>query len=145
MPDWINIGFYEYAKRLPKNFQLNLHEITAIKRSKTANIQKIRTQEGSQLLAKAAPASLIIALDEHGKEFTTQELAQKLQQWHNEGQHLSLLIGGPDGLTQDVLTKAHLVWSLSKLTLPHPLVRVVVAEQIYRAWSIINKHPYHRE
>jgi len=88
---------------------------------------------------------LIIALDEHGKEWSTKELATKISNWHEEQQNISLLIGGPDGLSPSYLQNAQTLWSLSKLTLPHQLVRVIVAEQIYRAWSIINRHPYHRE
>jgi 23S rRNA (pseudouridine1915-N3)-methyltransferase len=96
------------------------------------------------LLAAIPEHSLIIALDEHGQEWTTSELAQKISTWHREQQNISLLIGGPDGLEKTFLKNTHIIWSLSQLTLPHQLVRVIVAEQIYRAWSIINNHPYHR-
>jgi 23S rRNA (pseudouridine1915-N3)-methyltransferase len=144
MPTWVTTGFFEYAKRLPKNFQLELIEIAAEKRSKTSAVSRLIFLEGQQILTKIPPQSLIIALDEHGKELDTKNLALSLQKWQTENQHLSLIIGGPDGLAKEVLTKANLVWSLSKLTLPHPLVRIVVAEQIYRAWSILHNHPYHR-
>lgn len=145
MPNWVASGFDEYVKRLPKTFRINLHELAMPKRAKSCDLARAIAQEGIQLLTKVAPHSLIIALDEYGKELTTHELAGKLAAWHNTSQNISLLVGGPDGLAKEVLTKANFVWSLSKLTLPHPLVRVVVAEQIYRAWSIINRHPYHRE
>ena len=144
MPTWIGSGFFEYAKRLPKNYQLNLIEIPALKRTKSTNVKQIIEEEGLQLLATAPKNTLIIALDEHGKEWTTLELTKKLDTWHNEQQDISLLIGGPDGLSSDCLRKAQATWSLSKLTLPHQLVKIFIAEQIYRAWSIINKHPYHR-
>ena len=144
MPTWISSGFSEYSKRLPKNYQLNLIEIPALKRTKSTNIDQIIKEEGTALLAATPKHSLIIALDEHGKEWTTLELTKKLDNWHNEQQDISLLIGGPDGLSKECLQKAQTIWSLSKLTLPHQLVKIFVAEQIYRAWSIISKHPYHR-
>jgi 23S rRNA (pseudouridine1915-N3)-methyltransferase len=129
---------------MPKNYQINLIEIPAIKRTKSIDVKKIIKLESRELLAAIPKSHLIIALDEHGKEWTTLELAKKIDTFHNERQNISFLIGGPDGLSIDCLQKAHLVWSLSKLTLPHQLVKVFVMEQIYRAWSIINKHPYHR-
>lgn len=141
---WISSGFSEYAKRIPKNYRLNLVEISTSKRTKSTNINQIIKNEGAALLEASPKNSLIIALDEHGKEWTTLELTKKLNAWHNEQQDISLLIGGPDGLSSDCLRKAQVVWSLSKLTLPHQLIKIIVAEQIYRAWSIINKHPYHR-
>ncbi|CAL7962543.1 23S rRNA m(3)psi1915 methyltransferase [Gammaproteobacteria bacterium] len=144
MPAWISSGFSEYAKRLPKNYQLILIEISTLKRTKSTNVKQIIEEESLQLLAAAPKNTLIIALDEHGKEWTTLELTKKLDTWHNEQQDISLLIGGPDGLSPECLQKAQTIWSLSKLTLPHQLVKIFIAEQIYRAWSIINKHPYHR-
>lgn len=145
MPTWVSFGFSEYTKRLPKNYQLSLIEVPALKRTKSANVKQIIKEEGLQLLAAAPKNTLIIALDEHGKEWTTLELTKKLNTWYNEQQDISLLIGGPDGLSSDCLQKAQVTWSLSKLTLPHQLVKIFIAEQIYRAWSIINKHPYHRD
>lgn len=144
MPAWISSGFSEYARRIPKNYQLNLIEISPLKRTKSTNIKQIIKEEGIELLAATPKNTLIIALDEHGKEWTTLELSKKLNTWHNEQQDISLLIGGPDGLATDCLQRAQTIWSLSKLTLPHQLVKIFVAEQIYRAWSIISKHPYHR-
>lgn len=144
MPDWVSAGFNEYAKRLPKNYQLNLIEIPALKRTESTNIKQIIIEEGVKLLAVVPKNNLIIALDEHGKEWTTMELAQKIGNWHDERQDISLLIGGPDGLANECRNKAQTIWSLSKLTLPHQVVKIFLAEQIYRAWSIINKHPYHR-
>lgn len=144
MPDWVNIGFFEYVKRLPKDYQLNLIAINATKRSKSSDITRVIEQESQELLSKSSPRSRIIALDEHGKELNTLELARNLKIWHDDNQDISLFIGGPDGLSKELLSKADFIWSLSKLTLPHPLVRVIAAEQIYRAWSIINQHPYHR-
>ena len=144
MPAWITTGFTEYARRLPKDYQLNLIEIAAIKRTKTSSIERIKITE-SKMLLEAAKDSLIIALDEHGKSPATLDIAKHLKTWHDDQQDVSFLIGGPDGLSKECLAQARIIWSLSKLTLPHPLVRIVFAEQVYRAWSIINHHPYHRE
>lgn len=145
MPAWVNSGFFEYYKRMPKSCQLNLIEIPALKRIKSCNISNIIKEEGSKLLAAISKNTLIIALDEHGKEWSSLEFAKKFDAWYSEQQSINFLVGGPDGLSQDCLQKAQLIWSLSKLTLPHQLVKVFIAEQIYRAWSIINKHPYHRD
>lgn len=144
MPTWISSGFSLYARRIPKDYQLNLIEIPSLKRTKSANIKQIIKEEGLKLLTATPKNTLIIALDEHGKEWTTLELTKKLSTWHNEQQDISLLIGGPDGLSPDCLQKAQVTWSLSKLTLPHQLVKIFIAEQIYRACSIISNHPYHR-
>lgn len=144
MPKWIEQGFAEYAKRLPKTYQLELIEISAKKRNKSISLQRIRQEESLDLLNKIPSDTIIIALDEHGKEWSTLELSQQLQKWHDAGQDIAILIGGADGLSQEILQKAHKVWSLSKLTFPHAVVRVIVAEQLYRAWSIIQNHPYHR-
>lgn len=144
MPAWISSGFFEYARRIPKDYQLSLIETPSLKRTKSTNIKQIIKEEGLELLAATPKNTLIIALDEHGKEWTTLELTKRLNAWHNEQQDISLLIGGPDGLSPDCLQKAQTIWSLSKLTLPHQLVKIFVAEQIYRAWSIISNHPYHR-
>lgn len=144
MPQWVEVGFQEYAKRLPADYNLSLIEIPLIKRSKTTNIEQIKTREGEQLLNAIPKGSHIIALDEHGKLWDTTKLAERLQYWRENYREVSFLIGGPDGLAQTCLDKANAIWSLSPLTLPHLLVRVIIAEQLYRAWSILTKHPYHR-
>jgi 23S rRNA (pseudouridine1915-N3)-methyltransferase len=145
MPSWVSAGYSEYLKRIPKNYQLHLIEIPPIKRTKSTNTKKLIQTEGHKLLTAVPKNNLIIALDEHGKEWSTLALTKKLFTWHNEQQDISLLIGGADGLSDECLQKSHITWSLSKLTLPHQLVKIFIAEQIYRAWSIINKHPYHRD
>lgn len=141
---WVDSGFTEYAKRMPKDYQLNLIEIPTIKRTVSANIKQIASAETAKLIAAVPKNNLIIALDEHGKEWTTMELSRKISTWQHERQDISFLIGGPDGLDPTFLQNTKVIWSLAKLTLPHQLVRVIVAEQIYRAWTIINNHPYHR-
>ncbi len=144
MPDWITQGFVEYAERLPSDFQLSLIEIANIKRTKNSDLKKIQHDEGQQILEKVPPHNFIIALDEHGVECDTLQLANHLQKWRENWQNICFIIGGPEGLATECLNKAHFKLALSRLTFPHPLVRVIVAEQIYRAWTILNKHPYHR-
>ena len=144
MPDWVKAGYAEYAGRLPRECSLNLVEISAGKRGGHADIARLVRAEGERLLAAVPSGSRIIALDERGREWSTVELAERLAGWLQEGRDLSLLVGGPDGLDAVCRQRAEQLWSLSRLTLPHPLVRVVVAEQLYRAWSLLNHHPYHR-
>ncbi len=144
MPSWINEGFHEYAKRLSHDCTLNLIELDMPKRTKNSSIDKLIAEEGKQMLAAIPHNTYVIALDEHGKCWNTQELAQQLTHWKMLGKDIALLIGGPDGLAKDCFARADQQWSLSPLTLPHPLVRVILAEQLYRAASILVGHPYHR-
>lgn len=126
---WISEGFHEYTKRMPHDLQI---ELTIISKEK-------------QLLDTIHKNGLVVALDEHGEEWNTQKLANNLQKWRENYRSISLIIGGADGLSKECLQKADIKWSLSKLTMPHQLVKVIVAEQLYRAWTIISKHPYHRQ
>lgn len=144
MPDWVNAGFTEYAKRLPPHCSLRLIEVPLAERTKHSDLSRLIAKEGEQLLAQVAPRDLVIALEVRGQAWDTPKLAQQLQTWQQNGSDVSLLVGGPDGLAPACLQRAQQAWSLSPLTLPHPLVRIIVAEQIYRAWSILAKHPYHR-
>jgi 23S rRNA (pseudouridine1915-N3)-methyltransferase len=144
MPPWVNQGFQEYTKRMPTEFNLNLIEISASKRTKNTDIQRAITREGNLMLQAIPTKQNVIALDLSGKSWKTEELAKQMQLWREDGRDVSLLIGGPEGLSQECLARAETKWSLSPLTFPHPLVRVIVAEQLYRAWSILNHHPYHR-
>jgi 23S rRNA (pseudouridine1915-N3)-methyltransferase len=141
---WVEQGFDEYAKRLTFDCTLQLIEITAIKRGKNADIERITHEEGQKLLAAVPKGARVIALDVRGRQHSTEELAGKLANWLQCGQDVALLVGGPEGLAAQCLARADEKWSLSKLTLPHPLVRIIVAEQIYRAWSVLHNHPYHR-
>ncbi len=144
MPDWVEKGFYEYAKRLPHSCALKLIELPMPQRSKNSSVQQLKEKEAA-LIEQALPKqALVIALDEYGQEVSTVGLSNKMKQWLESGQDVALLIGGPDGLDGRLLQKARWTWSLSKLTFPHPLVRVIVAEQLYRAWSVLQNHPYHR-
>ncbi|MDE2195724.1 MAG: 23S rRNA (pseudouridine(1915)-N(3))-methyltransferase RlmH [Gammaproteobacteria bacterium] len=144
LPSWINQGFAEYAARLPPECRLILKEIPLGAGRRTGDTARAMTEEGARLLAAVPPRARVVALDVRGRAFSSGELAQQLNHWLQDGRDLALLVGGPDGLAPECLARADLEWSLSPLTLPHGLVRVVVAEQLYRAWTILNNHPYHR-
>ena len=145
MPNWVEQGYAEYAKRLPRECELVLKEIPASKRGKNADTDRILRDEGLKMLAAIPDRTHIVTLDVVGKPWSTPDLSVNLKNWMENGQNVALLIGGPEGLAQSVTAKARQSWSLSKMTFPHPMVRVLVAEQLYRAWSILNNHPYHRE
>ena len=145
LPSWINQGFADYAARLPPECRLILKEIPLGAARRTGDTAKAMTEEAARLLAAVPPRAQVIALDVRGRAFSSGDLAQQLNHWLQDGRDLALLVGGPDGLAPECLARADLKWSLSSLTLPHGLVRVVVAEQLYRAWSILKHHPYHRE
>ena len=144
MPTWVEEGFTEYAKRMPPESKIKLVEVVAGKRSKNSDIKRLTQQEGEKMLAAIPKGAKIIALDVLGKACSTEQLAQELKIWQGSGQDIAILIGGPEGLANDCLQQAHQKISLSKLTLPHPLVRVVLAEQLYRATTILKGHPYHK-
>jgi 23S rRNA (pseudouridine1915-N3)-methyltransferase len=144
MPDWIRAGFAEYAKRFPPSCRFELIEIPIEKRFKDAPEKRLMDLEGKKLLSKLKPGHRVIALEVKGKMWSTEQLADQIKQWQITGQNIDMLIGGPDGLSEECIKKADVHWSLSPLTLPHPLVRVLVAEQLYRAVSILQNHPYHR-
>lgn len=144
MPAWVNQGIAEYTKRLPRELNLVWREIPLAKRGRDASAQQWRAAEGEQILKAIAPGERVIALAVDGKRLSTDQLAQNLSAWQLSGDNYSVLIGGPDGLSPACLARAEQCWSLSDLTLPHPLVRVLLAEQLYRAWTITVNHPYHR-
>jgi len=144
MPGWVEEGYHEYAKRLPPECALHLVEIEPVQRTKTVHPHRAREEEGRRLL-KALPKGVdVIALDERGRSWSTEMLADHLRAWLADGRDRALVVGGADGLSDDCLARARERWSLSALTFPHPLVRVILAEQLYRAWSLIQGHPYHR-
>jgi len=144
MPDWVDAGFREYASRMPPECRLELKEINAGKRGKNADTARILSRECDDLLAATSENQRLIALDVRGKAWSTEELARQMDRWMQDGRDVSLMIGGPEGLDKRCRARAEQHWSLSPLTFPHPLVRVIVAEQLYRAWSILRNHPYHR-
>lgn len=144
MPDWVNQGTNEYAKRLKDGVQLKIVEIPLIRRSKSSDLSRILEKE-SELIRDALPNNArLIALEIEGKAFSSEELASKISQLQQTSSHFCFIIGGPEGLSQEILKLCDERWSLSKLTLPHPLVRIILLETLYRAWSIINNHPYHK-
>lgn len=145
MPDWIEKGYQEFARRFPKEMQLELLEINAGKRGKNADIKRILQKEGELTLAVIPKGNKIITLEVTGKAWTTTQLASEMKKWQLDGRNISLLIGGPEGLAPECIAKSEQRWSLSALTLPHPLVRVIVAESLYRAYTLTINHPYHRE
>lgn len=147
MPGWVQEGYAEYTKRLPREIVLEMVEIPLGQRGQKnspALVEKARQKEGEAMLAALAPRDQVVALDVKGKPWSTEQLSQQLEGWRMQGDNVSLLIGGPDGLSPDCLARAPQRWSLSPLTLPHPLVRVVLAEQLYRAWTLLAGHPYHK-
>lgn len=144
LPSWVSEGFNEYAGRLPPECRLVLKEIPLGAARAGGDVHKAMAEEGERMLAALPAGAGAVALDVRGKGFSTEELARQLNRWLQDGRDLALLIGGPDGLAPECLARAELRWSLSPLTLPHGLVRIVVAEQLYRAWSFLKGHPYHR-
>jgi len=144
MPAWVAQGYQEYARRLPADCTLQLVEIPAGKRGKGADITRIIRQEGEKMLAAVPRGAHIVTLEVTGRAWTTENVSTELDNWLHGGRDVVLLVGGPEGLAAECIARAGQRWSLSRLTLPHPLVRIVVAEQLYRAWSILQNHPYHR-
>lgn len=144
MPAWVQAGYREYAKRLPHQCRLELHEITIGKRRKQQPPGAAVDEEGKRMLAAIPTGAAVVALSEDGRPWSTQDLAGRLADWLSDGRDRALLIGGPDGLAGAARQRAELSWSLSPLTLPHGLARVLTAEALYRAWSVLDGHPYHR-
>lgn len=143
MPKWVTAGVEDYLRRLPRELQAQFTEIPVAARHHAADTQPFKAAEGERIL-KAARGARLIALDEHGQAHDTARWAAALGSWMREGRDVALAIGGPDGHAPAVLDAAEATWSLSQLTLPHALVRVLLAEQLYRAWTLTLNHPYHR-
>ena len=141
---WERDGYREYARRMPPELALDLHEIAPSRRSKGVPAERGIDDEGRRLLAAVPAGARVVALDERGAAWTTRELAHRLEDWMGDGRALALLVGGADGLAPACIEAAEQRWSLSPLTLPHGLARIVVAEQLYRASTIRRGHPYHR-
>jgi len=144
MPAWVQDGYGEYARRLPPECALKLVEIAPGRRGKNADIARAVREEGERMLAAIPRGARVVALEVEGRSWDTEQLASQLEGWLAGGQDIALLVGGPEGLAEACRARADQQWSLSPLTLPHPLVRVLLAEQLYRAWSILRGHPYHR-
>jgi len=144
MPEWVATGFAEYAGRMPRDMALTLQALPNPARSRALDTSTLRRVEGQALLAAVPGQALVVALDEGGDVVDTRAIAGRLARWQQSGRDVALVIGGAAGLDDAVRERADWVWSLSPLTFPHMLVRVLVAEQLYRAWSLLNNHPYHR-
>jgi len=144
MPSWVEAGSHEYSKRMPPELRIETIEIALGARGKNQPASKAIEKESQALLKAIAPQDFVVALDVIGRSLSTEQLASKLADWQMDGRDICLVIGGPDGLSKECLARADMRWSLSDLTLPHPLVRIVLMEQMYRAWSINANHPYHR-
>lgn len=144
MPAWVDQACADFLKRLPRELQLNTIEVPLLKRGKNPDIQRIVRDESRKVLDAIPAGSSLVALDVKGSRISTEKLAITLDNWMQQGRDIAIVIGGPDGLSNELLQQADQAVSLSDMTFPHPLVRVIIVEQLYRAWSILNNHPYHR-
>lgn len=143
-PGWVDDAFDTYAGRFPREWRFRLDTIATAKRAKKEAVTRAMETEGERLLAKLGPDEQIVLLDERGKHLNSKALAMRLSDWQADGRNLSFIIGGPDGVSAACRDRADFTWSLSNLTLPHGLARVLLVEQLYRAWSLQTGHPYHR-
>lgn len=144
MPRWVDDGVAEYSKRLPADFHFSVTEVPMAKRGKSIDISQAIKKESDALLSRVRAQDYVVAMEVGGKALSTEALASRIDAIRMQGQNIALLVGGPDGLGEACTQRADEQWSLSALTLPHPLVRILLAEQVYRAWSVLNSHPYHR-
>lgn len=144
MPTWVESAVETYLKRMPHECQVHIQEIPAAKRNKQSEVDRMMRDEADRIMKAVRPGDHVVALDLSGQNWSTQQLANQMQGWQGVQERVCFLVGGPDGLDRDCVRQADQVWSLSNLTFPHPLVRVILAEQLYRAWSLMNHHPYHR-
>lgn len=142
--NWVEQAFLDYSKRLPAHWQFSLHEISAPKRAKNESISSLIKKEGLKVLSEIKNNEYLIVLDENGTQFSSSELSKKIINLNINNNNFCFVIGGADGLSGQVKKRADLIWSLGKLTLPHGLVRIIFIEQLYRIWSLMSHHPYHR-
>lgn len=144
MPAWVEIACADFTKRMPRELSVEIIDIKPEKRAAGNSTENIQLIEAKRIL-EAAGRDFLIACDERGQEVTTLQLAEKMQAWQTLGRDVSIIIGGADGLHASLKQQANWLWGLSKLTLPHAFVRVLLTEQLYRAYSVTQNHPYHRE
>jgi 23S rRNA (pseudouridine1915-N3)-methyltransferase len=145
MPSWVDTAFDDFAKRMPRELPLQLVEIKAEPRTTGKTVEAMMTLEAARIEAALPPRCRRVILDERGEDLTTKALAKRLERWQDGGDDIAIVVGGPDGLDPALKASAHETMRLSSLTLPHALVRVMLAEALYRAWSLSKNHPYHRE
>lgn len=143
-PSWVDDAFGNYTARYPREWKFRLDALPTVHRKKNDKSRQAMDAEGDLILAKLNAAEQVVLLDERGTQFSSQELADRLAEWQADGRDLCFIIGGPDGVSDRVRQRADKLWSLSRLTLPHGMVRTLLAEQLYRAWSLQIGHPYHR-
>lgn len=143
-PDWVDAAFNTYTGRFPREWRFELDTIATAKRAKRQGATRAIETEGKLLLAKISPDEQVVLLDERGTQLNSKKLAARLSDWQADGRNLCFIIGGPDGLSSACRERADFTWTLSELTLPHGLARVLLAETLYRAWSLQTGHPYHR-
>ncbi len=143
-PSWVDEAFGIYTGRFPREWKFRLDTIATVRRNKNESSQKAMAAEGEQILAKLVATEQVVLLDERGKELSSRTLAARLADWQSDSRDLCFIIGGPDGVPDTIRQRADFIWSLSQLTLPHGMARVLLAEQLYRAWSLQAGHPYHR-
>ncbi len=144
-PTWVDDAFDNYAGRFPREWKFRIDRIATAKRSKNNKSRNAMEVEAEAFLTRIKSGEQVVLMDERGSQLTSQTLATRLSDWQADGRDLCFVIGGPDGVADACRQRADIIWSLSKLTLPHGLARVLFAEQMYRAWSLQNGHPYHRE
>ncbi len=145
MPAWVDQAWEDYSRRFPPSLKLDLKQVRLPRRAKNTDVLAAKNIEGQDLLAAVPDGAFIIALDERGRQWTTRDFANRFEGWMQEGRDVAFLIGGPDGLSEACRSRADLCWALGRATFPHALVRVMVAEQLYRAWTVTQNHPYHRD
>ena len=145
MPSWVEAGFNDFAKRMPRELPVQLVEVKAEPRTTGKTVEAMMAAEAARIEAALPPRCRRLILDERGEDLTTKALARRLERWQDSGDDVALIVGGPDGLDPSLKATAHETMRLSSLTLPHALVRVMLAEAVYRAWSVLKNHPYHRE
>ena len=144
MPNWINLGIEHYQKQLPSYYNFKITSLDSQSR-KSSSAENSKNLESKLLLEAASESTLLIAFDELGKQQTSKQISKSIESWQLKGENVALIIGGADGLSSEIKQKCHQLWGLSNLTMTHSMARLIVVEQIYRGYSLLNNHPYHRE
>ena len=144
MPNWINLGIEHYQKQLPSYYNFTITSLDSQSR-KSSSAENSKNLEAKLLLEASSESTFLIAFDELGKQKTSKQISKSIESWQLEGESVALIIGGADGLSSEIKQKCHQIWGLSNLTMTHSMARLLVVEQVYRGYSLLNNHPYHRE
>jgi len=144
MPNWINLGIEHYQKQLPSYYNFTITSLDSQNR-KSSSAENSKNLEAKLLLEASSESTFLIAFDELGKQQTSKQISKSIESWQLEGESVALIIGGADGLSSEIKQKCHQIWGLSNLTMTHSMARLLVVEQVYRGYSLLNNHPYHRE